>query len=133
MQKDNNTFEYSYSASEQEEIRKIRKKYSFQEEKNIDNMERVRLLDKKVTRKGRAWALVLGVIGTLVLGTGMSMVMTDFGGMIAGEYSWICGIMIGVCGLVLLSLAYPVYNHITKKERERIAPEILRLTDELLK
>ena len=43
------------------------------------------------------------------------------------------GILIGIIGIVLVSVAYPIYNSIIKKEREKIAPEIIRLTDELMK
>lgn len=45
----------------------------------------------------------------------------------------IIGTVLGVIGIILVALAYPIYNHMLKQERERIAPEIIRLTDELLK
>ena len=122
-------FHYTYSAKEQSEIENIRKKYLPPEE---DKMEYLRRLDRSATRKAQAWSLVLGVIGALILGTGMSLAMSDLG-TVLGSGAMFAGVVIGVVGLVLVALAYPVYNRILKKEQARIAPEILRLTDELMK
>lgn len=117
------TFSYTYSAKEQEEIKKIREKYV---PKEADKMEQLRRLDKSVTQKGTVISLVVGIIGTLVLGTGMSMCMV-------WTELFVWGIIVGIIGVVSVSLAYPIYSYITKKEREKIAPEIIRLTDELMK
>jgi len=118
------TFSYTYSAKQQEEIKKIREKYL---PKEADKMEQLRRLDESVTRKGTIVSLVVGIIGTLVMGFGMSccMVWTDT--------MLILGIIVGVVGIAALSAAYPLYNYVTKKEREKIAPEIIRLSDELMK
>ena len=127
------TFNYTYSAKEQEEIKNIRKKYISQEE---DKMDYLRKLDASVTGKATTSALIIGIVGTLLLGFGMSIAMSDFGKMLFGSYqdiSMITGSIIGIGGIILICLAYPVYNRVVKKEREKIAPEILRLTDELMK
>ena len=126
------SFKYRYSAEEQEEIKRIRQKYQLQEE---DEMSRLRKMDAKVTQKATVMSLVLGVVGALLMGLGMSLVMTDLGAMvgITGSAGIITGIMTGVTGMILVILAYPVYNKVQKKEREKIAPEILRLTEELMK
>lgn len=129
MEDKNQSFSYTYSARQQEEIKSIRKKYVPAEE---DKMSRLRALDRKVSQKAQAWAIGLGVLGTLVFGTGMSLAMTDLSGL-SGMWKTALGIAAGIVGAVVLALAYPVYNRIVKKERQRIAPEILRLTDELLK
>ena len=128
------TFNYTYSAKEQDEIKAIRKKYAAPEETE-DKMVQLRRLDASVTQKAQAVSLVFGVIGALILGFGMSLAMTDLGE-ILGSYrgmAMLFGIIIGIVGIVLVSLAYPLYNRIVKKEREKIAPEIIRLTDELMK
>ena len=120
----NDSFTYTYSAKQQEEVKKIRQKYQPPEE---DKMERLRRLDRSVTQKGTMASMIVGVIGTLILGIGMSCAMV-------GPSAWfIPGVAIGVVGIAVIALAYPLYIHITKKERERLAPEILRLTDELMK
>ncbi len=125
-------FQYTYSAKEQEELKRIRQKYEVQE---VDKMEQLRRLDASVTKKASVSALVLGVIGALIMGTGMSLTMTNFGQILGLEHniSMIVGILVGICGIVMVSLAYPVYNWVLDVEREKVAPEILRLTDELMK
>ena len=132
--KEKETFNYTYSAKEQEEIKAIRKKYAVQE-KTEDKMEQLRRLDAAVTQKATSVSLVFGVIGALILGMGMSLAMTDIGKIIGllGGMAMLVGILIGIVGIVLVCVAYPIYNSIIKKEREKIAPEIIRLTDELMK
>lgn len=132
--KENEAFCYTYSAKEQEEIKNIRKKYATPEASE-DKMERLRRLDKSVTDKATAKALIVGIIGALIMGTGMSLVMTDLGEVL-GAYQNVAlyiGILVGIIGIVLVGCAYPVYNRVLKKERERIAPEILLLTEELMR
>lgn len=121
---ENDTFEYTYSAPEQDEVRRIREKYLPPDEQET-KMERLRRLDAQVTQKGTCWSLVLGIVSCLVMGIGMSccMVTTDY---------FIPGIFIGIVGMAGVAMAYPVYTRITKRERERLAPEILKLTEELM-
>ena len=126
------SFEFTYSAKEQEEIKKIRNKYTVPEETE-DKMAQLRRLDASVYSKATTAALVIGILGALVMGLGMSLVMTDIGAALGTILAMIVGVGIGVIGIVLICLAYPMYTHTLKKEREKIAPEILRLTDELMK
>jgi len=121
-------FSFTYSAAQQQEIENIRKKYLPEEE---DKMEQLRRLHHSATQKAQAAAIAIGVIGSLILGTGMSLCMTELSGFLGGTAMFI-GIPVGLAGIVLVAFAYPVYNRKLKKERDRIAPEILRLTDELL-
>ena len=129
---ENKGFQYTYSAREQEELRRLRAKYTGKPE---NKMERLRRLDARVTQKAQAISLVFGVIGALVLGLGMSLVMSDLALMLGlpDSMAMLCGVLIGLFGGVLVSLAYPVYQWVTKRERKRIAPEVIRLADELLK
>jgi uncharacterized oligopeptide transporter (OPT) family protein len=128
------TFQYTYSAKEQEEIKAIRKKYSAQEQVE-DKMAQLRRLDASVAQKATTASLVFGMIGALIMGMGMSLAMTNVGEILGltGQMAMLMGIIIGTVGIILVCIAYPVYNRIVKKERERIAPEIIRLTDELIK
>lgn len=127
----NEEFRFTYSAREQEELRKIREKYQPREE---DKLERLRRLDDGVTGKATALSLVIGILGALVLGTGMSLVMTDLGEWLglSEMAETVIGVIVGVVGLVMAGLAYPLYNCVLKRERKKIAPEILRLTEELM-
>lgn len=125
-------FKYTYSADEQEELKKIRQKYEPQEE---SKMEQIRRLDAGVTQKATMYAIVIGVLGALILGTGMSLSMTDIGEVLGlgTSFCMILGIIIGLVGIVLIAAAYPVYSQTVKKEREKVAPQILLLTEELMK
>lgn len=127
------TFNYTYSAKEQEEIKNIRTKY-VTEEKEEDKMEQLRKLDAGVTKKASIKAISIGTIGALILGLGMSLIMSDFSKVLGDFEKWsmYIGIVIGVIGMAVVGIAYPVYNNVLKKERERIAPEIIKLTDELM-
>ena len=90
MDQNEETFEYRYSAKQQEEIEAIRRKYLPKEE------DKMRQMDKRVSHKGTIISIIIGVIG-----------------------------------IVMIALAYPLYERITKKERKKIAPLILKLADEL--
>lgn len=127
----NEGFSYTYPAAQQAEVERIRKKYMPQEE---DKMARLRRLDQSAYRKATAWAIALGVIGALILGTGMSLIMTDLGQLLglSPEAAMLVGVPAGLAGMVLTALAYPVYHRVLKKERARIAPEVLQLTEELM-
>ena len=122
MSEKKDTFHFSYSAKQQEEIRKIREKYLPKEE---NKMEQLRRLDESTTRPGTIAAIIVGVIGALLLGVGMSCTM------VWAEQFFIPGVIVGVLGIALVGAAYPLYSRVTKKRRERLAPEIMRLTDEL--
>lgn len=132
--KNNDGFSYTYSAKEQEEIKRIRQKYT-KGNKEEDKMERLRRLDAGVTRKAQTVSLIFGVVGTLILGVGMSLIMSDLRAILGArtDLAMPLGILIGLLGGVLACLAYPLYHIIIKRERKKIAPEILRLTDELMK
>ena len=126
---ENNSFEYTYSSQQRQEIEAIRKKYLPKEE---DKMEQLRRLHSIPTQKAQAASIAIGVLGALILGTGMSLCMTDLGAVL-GPMAMVIGILTGILGLVMVALAYPLYNTVLRKERQRIAPEILRLSEELLK
>lgn len=121
---ENQAFHLVYAAEEQEELKAIRQKYLPPEQ---DKMQQIRKLDAGVTGKARAAAITLGVLGALVMGLGMSCCMVWRG-------SWFApGVVIGLVGMAMEALAYPVFLRVEKRERQRIAPEILRLTEELMK
>ena len=126
---ENHSFEYTYSAQQQQEVEAIRQKYLPKEE---DKMEQLRRLHAIPTQKAQAAALSAGVVGTLIMGTGMSLVMTEIGDLL-GSLAIVAGITVGIVGILLAALAYPIYNRVLKKQRQKIAPEILRLSEELLR
>ena len=132
MDNNDKKFQYTYSVKEQEELRRIREKYAEKEESDLD---RLRRLDKSASNKAQSTAITVGIIGALVLGFGMSLAMTDIGAIIglAESIAMLVGIAVGFVGGALIAFAHPIYTRVLKSERQRIAPEILRLTDELMK
>ena len=126
MDEKKEAFNYTYSASRQQEIKQIREKYAppTQEE---DKMEKLRRLDRSATKAGGVISLTVGTISSLILGIGMCCTMVWAGSL------FIPGIVIGMVGIMGMIAAYPIFIRVTKKRRERVAPEILRLSDELLK
>lgn len=125
MDNKNETFNYTYSAAQQKEIRSIREKY-IPKKQSEDKLEQLHTLDKAVTRTGTIISIIIGILSTLILGTGMCCTM------IWPDTMFIPGIFIGILGIIGIIVAYPVYSAITKKHREKLAPEIIRLTDELM-
>lgn len=124
----NENFSFTYSAQQQKEVEAIRNKYLPKKE---DKMEQLRKLHAIPTQKAQTAAIVMGVVGALIMGTGMSLAMTEVGAAL-GSLAMVLGIVVGIAGMVLVALAYPLYNRVLKKQRAQIAPEILRLSEELL-
>ena len=131
---DDRGFNYTYSTKQRDEVRAIRNKYAPSEPEEVDSITLLRNIDSEVTRKATVRALTTGVIGALLMGTGMSMLMTDISskaGLDSG-ISLLIGIIIGMVGLIIMCVTYPLYNHILERERARVADEVIRLSDELL-
>lgn len=122
----NNQFNFKYTApteEERKEIDSIRRQYVPQEHVE-SKMERLRRLDSLVKNTAIIWSLVLGVVGTLVLGLGLTMIL---------EWSiWLWGIVLMVIGSVPMAIAYPVYKLALNKGKAKYGDEILRLSEELL-
>ena len=122
----NNQFNFKYTAPTEEErkvIDSIRRQYAPQEHVE-SKIERLRRLDALVKNTAIIWSLVLGVVGTLVLGLGLTMIL---------EWSiWLWGIVLMVIGSVPMAIAYPVYKLALNKGKAKYGDEILRLSEELL-
>ena len=125
MDDNKKSFQYTYSAEQQEELLRIQEKYRIKKPEE-NKMEQLRRLDNSVTKGATTVSLIIGIVSCLVMGAGMSFVM-------AFENRLLLGIVIGVVGIAWIISAYPVYCYIAKKQRKRVAPEILRLTEELMK
>lgn len=117
-------FEYTYSAKKQEEIERIRNKYLPKKE---DKMETLRRLDQSVEKLGTMVAIVVGTVGALILGIGMCCCMVWNSSVLV----FILGIILGLIGILLVVSAYPVFKKVTLKQREKITPQILALSEEL--
>ena len=127
MEENQGTFTYTYSAKEQAEIKNIRDKYA-PPTREETSMERLRRLDASATKGATIVSLIVGIISALVLGIGMCCTMIP-----GWEQYFIHGIVVGIVGLLGVISAYPIYNHMVKRKRAKLAPEILRLSEELMK
>lgn len=127
MEEKNETFSYTYSAKEQEEIKKIRDKYAAPTKEEI-SMEQLRRLDASTTRGATVVSLIVGIVSALLFGVGMCCTMIP-----EWEMYFIFGIIIGVAGIIGVAAAYPIYTYMVKRKRAKLAPEIIRLSEELLK
>lgn len=118
-------FNYSYSCDEKKELEAILKKYEPKHSEE-SKMDQIKKLDKSVTHSGMVISVTLGIIGALLLGTGMSfsLVWKD-------SLFW-AGVVLGITGLIVCATAYPVYNKVTEKRRKEVAEKIIKLANEIL-
>lgn len=124
MERKKETFTYMYSAAQQDEVKKIRQKYL---PKEITKIDELRHLDKSVEKAGTLSGILTGIFGTLLFGIGMCCTM------VWAEQFFIPGILIGIIGIAGMIAAYPIYKLQLRKRREKLAPKILELTEELIK
>lgn len=127
MQEKNEVFNYTYSAREQEEIKKIRDKY-VPPTKEETSIEKLRRLDESATKGAAVVSLIVGIISILLFGVGMCCTLIS-------DWSnyFVLGIVIGIVGIIGVIAVYPIYNYMVKRKRVKLAPEIIRLSDELMK
>lgn len=111
-------------------VQKIRTQYT---EKEHTQLDALRTLDTKVKRPANVFAYIFGSIGAIVMGSGMSLVMTDIGATLGMENTMILGIVIGVVGLLMAVINYPVYKRILDGRKKKYAQQIMKLSDEILK
>ena len=108
---------------------RIRTQYMEKEPSEIDTL---RELDAKVKRPANIFAYVFGSISAIIMGAGMSLVMTDIGTTLGIASSMIPGIAIGALGLGMALLTYPMYKGILGSRKNKYAEEILKLSDNIL-
>ncbi len=127
MEEKKETFTYTYSAKERQEIQSIREKYA-PPNQEAASMERLRRLDASATKGAAIVSLIVGILSALLLGIGMCCTMVP-----GWEQYFIPGIVVGVIGIIGVISAYPIYTHMVRRRRAQLAPEIIRLSDELMK
>ena len=110
-------------------VQKIRTQYT---EKQHTELDALKALDAKVKRPANVFAYVFGSVSAIIMGTGMSLVMTDVGSWVGLSDAMLPGIVIGVIGMLLAFLTYPLYKGILNSRRKKYAPQILNLSEKLL-
>jgi len=110
-------------------VEKIRTQYM---EKECTELDALQKLDAKVKRPVNIFAYVLGSIGAIIMGSGMSLVMTDIGSKIGMKETMVPGIVIGVLGMIMALVNYPIYKKMLGCRRKEYADEIIALSDKVL-
>ncbi len=108
---------------------KIRTQYM---EKEATELDELRALDKKVKRPANAFAYSFGSIGAIIMGFGMSLVMTDIGSTVGVADPLVPGIIIGVVGMLMAIINYPIYNGILASRKKKYADKILKLSEKIM-
>ena len=121
---ENNTFHYTYSAARNKEVESIRNKYMHREESKL---ERLKKLDLRVQMAGTIESLCFGIVGALVFGIGMCFFLDVFAGA-----AWLSALFMIIGSLIMIP-AYPICRRIARKTKAELTPEILRLSEEIIK
>ena len=108
---------------------KIRTQYM---EKESTELDALRALDARVKRPANVFAYTFGSISAVIMGAGMSLVMTDIGALIGITSALIPGIAVGVVGLGMSLLTYPIYKGILNSRKKKYGAEILALSDKII-
>lgn len=123
---ENIKFTYKYSSAENNEIKKIREQYE-DADKNESKEEKLRKLDRSVHSTAVAVSLTVGIFGLLFFGLSLCCVLEWSNSM------FFSGIAIGVVGIILLIFTYPIYQVVAAARRKKVAPEIIKLADDIMK
>ena len=111
-------------------ISKIRTAYTPKQKGDLDELRR---LDAQVRRPAQVFSYVFGSISAVIMGAGMSLVMTDIAQTLGIPNAMTVGIAVGVVGLILAIVNYPLHNAILNSRKKKYAPAILALSDKLSK
>ncbi|MEE1037298.1 MAG: dihydropteridine reductase [Oscillospiraceae bacterium] len=111
-------------------VQKIRSQYTEREHTELDALK---ALDAKAKKPAKVFGYTYGSIGTIVMGAGMSLVMTDIGALLGMTDTLLPGIVIGIVGLVMVLTTYPIYKRILNSRKKKYAGKIMELSDRIMK
>ena len=111
-------------------VEKIRSQYTEQTHTDLDALK---ALDTKVKKPANIFGYIYGSIGAVVMGAGMSLVMTDIGAMLGMGETLVPGIVIGIAGLIMSCTTYPIYKKILTSRKKKYASKIIELSDRVMK
>jgi len=110
-------------------VQKIRTQYT---EKEITALDELKALDKKVKKPANIFAFIFGTLGALIMGSGMSLVMTDIGEIVGIANSMPLGIVIGIIGMVMAIINFPIHKAILNSRKKKFADKIIALSDSIM-
>ncbi len=111
-------------------VQKIRTQYTEKEHTGLDELKE---LDTKVKRPANVFAYIFGSISAIIMGTGMSLVMTDIAETVGIQNPMLYGIVIGIIGMFMAIINYPIYKGILGSRRKKYADKIIALSDKIMK
>lgn len=111
-------------------VEKIRSQYT---ENQHDELDELKALDAKVKRPAKVFGFTWGTIGAIVMGSGMSLVMTEIGSVLGMEEPLVPGIAVGVVGLCMALTTWPIYKRILASRKKRYAAQIMELSERITK
>ena len=111
-------------------VQKIRTQYTEKEHTGLDELKE---LDSKVKRPANVFSYIFGTISAIIMGSGMSLVMTDIGATVGVSDPMLPGIIIGIAGMFMAIINYPIYKGILGSRRKKYADKIIALSDKIMK
>jgi len=111
-------------------VQKIRTQYTAKEHTQLDELKK---LDAKVKRPANMFAYIFGTLSAIIMGSGMSLVMTDIGAQFGMAETMVPGIVIGVIGMAMAICNYPIHKGILSSRKKKYADQIIALSNELMK
>ena len=110
-------------------VNKIRTQYTEKQDTELDELCR---LDSAVKRPAQVFAYVFGSISAIIMGAGMSLVMTDIGKSVGIGDPMIPGIVIGIVGMIMAIINYPIFKRILSSRRKKYADKIMKLSEKIM-
>ena len=113
-------------------VENIRSQYMEAEQKHTD-LDELKALDAKVKKPANVFGYTYGSIGTVIMGAGMSLIMTDIGAMLGMTSTLVPGIIVGILGMAMVLSTYPIYKNILTARKKKFAAKILDLSNRIMK
>jgi len=110
-------------------VQKIRTQYTEKEHTRLDELK---ALDRKVKKPANVFSYIFGTVSAIIMGAGMSLIMTDLGAQLGMGETMIPGVAIGAAGLVLAIANYPIHKAILSSRKKKYAGRIVELSDKLM-
>ncbi len=112
-------------------VQKIRSQY-VEADSSKKELDMLRELDAEVKRPAQVFGYVFGTIGAIIMGAGMSLVMTDIGTILGINNAMTPGIVVGIIGMLMAIVNYPIYKNILASRKEKYAERILKLSEKIM-
>ncbi len=110
-------------------VQKIRSEYTEKEHTQLDELK---ALDAKVKRPANVFAYVFGSLSAIIMGSGMSLVMTDIGNILGMKNTMAPGIVIGAIGIIMAIINYPMFKSILSSRKKKYGEEVLKLSEKFM-